>query len=142
MPTSTLAKTDVDPQGGTHITYGQNHRGVPVFGTTLKTHFDAQGQLRAVNGTTVPGIDLNVTPARSAADAGRAAVARVVFPGRAVSSRAARSSSSIARGSLKGVKGPNHLAWRVEVGNGTDVREFVFVDATTGKVDRPVHRHS
>ena len=32
------------------------------------------------------------------------------------------------------MKGPNHLAWHVEVGNGTDVREFVFVDATTGKV--------
>ena len=36
-------------------------------------------------------------------------------------------------GLLQGVAGEDHLAYEVEVGNGADVREFVFVDAHTGK---------
>ena len=32
------------------------------------------------------------------------------------------------------MRGNDHLVWQVEVGNGGDVREFVFVDAHTGKV--------
>ena len=38
--------------------------------------------------------------------------------------------------------GANHLAWEVEVGNGADVREFVYVDAHTGKVVDQHHRHA
>jgi hypothetical protein len=37
-------------------------------------------------------------------------------------------------GLAKGVPGSNHLAWEVEVGNGRNVRELVYVDAHTGKV--------
>ncbi len=36
-------------------------------------------------------------------------------------------------GLAKGVDGPNRLAWQVEVTDGAGVREFVFVDAHTGK---------
>ncbi len=36
-------------------------------------------------------------------------------------------------GLAKGVAGANHLAWEIEVGNGLDVREFVYIDAHTGK---------
>ena len=34
---------------------------------------------------------------------------------------------------MKGVPGPNRLVFEVEVGNGGDVREFVYVDARNGK---------
>jgi hypothetical protein len=37
-------------------------------------------------------------------------------------------------GLARGVPGPNHLAYEVEVGDGATVREFVYVDAHTGKV--------
>ena len=37
-------------------------------------------------------------------------------------------------GLVKGVPGDNHLAYEVEVGNGANVREFIYVDAHTGKV--------
>src|SRR5262245_37401567 len=46
-----------DDFGGRHLSYGQFYRGVPVFAAGLRTHFDASGALRAVNGTIVP--DLN-----------------------------------------------------------------------------------
>ena len=37
-------------------------------------------------------------------------------------------------GLAKGVPGENHLAWEVEITNGADVRELVYVNAHTGKI--------
>ena len=37
-------------------------------------------------------------------------------------------------GLAQGVAGENHLAWQIEVGNDADVREFVYVDAHSGKI--------
>ncbi len=125
-----LKSTAADRLGGTHFTYAQEHNGVPVFGGTLKVHYDTDGNLKAVNGALVPEIDVNVAPSRSAEEAGAAAL-------RDVSGATAVRSSRLVifrEGLAKGVPGDNHLAYEVEVGNGADVREFVFVDAHTGKV--------
>ncbi len=130
-----LSASDTDAQGGQHLTYSQRYRGVPVFAARLKTHFDAQGRLRAVNGVSVPDIDLDVTPRRGAAEAGRTALVLVTAQGRGQDLSVRGAELVVYRaGLLQGVRGPNHLAWRVEVGNGGNVREFVFVDAHTGKV--------
>ena len=37
-------------------------------------------------------------------------------------------------GLARGVEGESYLTWQIEVGNGSDIREFVFVDAHSGKV--------
>jgi Zn-dependent metalloprotease len=124
-----------DAQGGVHFSYAQHRHGVPVFGAFLKTHLDAAGELRVVNGITVPDLDLDVVPARTAAEA--EGVALVLVGGQASGEGlVARDSRLLVyrAGLLKGVAGPDHLAWQVEVGNGRDVREFVYVDARTGKV--------
>jgi bacillolysin len=125
-----------DRQGGTHVTHPQVYRGVPVFGAELKTHFDAAGNLVVANGTFVPGIALDPTPTRSAEEASRAALARVQADlGRTSKGLATKTTLMVYReGLAKGVEGPNHLAWQVEVGNRADVREFVYVDAHTAKV--------
>jgi hypothetical protein len=40
-------------------------------------------------------------------------------------------------GLAQGIPGENHLTWQMEVGNDADIREFVYVDAHSGKlVDR------
>jgi len=125
-----------DRQGGTHITHKQVYQGVPVYGAALKTHFDAAGNLTVANGTFIPGIAVNPSPSRSAADSVATAVAKV----KADLGRAAKLSSSqptlviYREGLAQGVPGANHLAWLVEVGNRVDVRDFVFVDAHSGKV--------
>ena len=125
-----------DPvRGSTRITYRQRYRGLPVFAGQLKSHFDAADQLTAINGTFVPQIAVDPTPTRSAEDAAGIAV-------RKVEAELGRSGQLSARGSellvfraglAKGVPGPTHLAWQVEVGDGASVREFVYVDAHTGK---------
>ncbi|MDT9001669.1 M4 family metallopeptidase [Paucibacter sp. APW11] len=127
-----------DKQGGAHITHKQLYRGVPVFGAELKSHFDSAGKLTAVNGTFVPGIELDTQPSRSAAEA--AAAAKKFVTAGMSSAAAARVGTKPAalliyrEGLAQGVPGSNRLVWQVEVGNGVDVREFIFVDANTGKV--------
>ena len=37
-------------------------------------------------------------------------------------------------GLVRGQPGANHLVWQVEVSNDVDVREFIYVDAHTGKI--------
>lgn len=129
-----LRKTESDPQGGTHLSFKQVYRGVPVFAGELRSHFNAAGELTAVNGIFVPDIALNPVPSRTRDEAARAALGKV---------RAERSDQTLSardttlyvfrEGLAKGVAGPNRLVWEVEVGNGAGVREFVYVDAHTGK---------
>ena len=126
-----LRKIESDRQGQTHLTYTQHYAGLPVFGAVLKAHFDASGRLSVVNGTLIPDIDVSAAPSRSAQDAEAAAVRFV--KGKALSARGSRL-LIYREGLAKGVPGDNQLAYEVVVGNGANVREFVYVDAHTGKV--------
>jgi Zn-dependent metalloprotease len=125
-----LRRTESDSQGQTHLTYTQQYAGLPVFGGVLKAHFDANGRLSVVNGTLIPDIDVSAAPSRSAQEAEAAAVSFV--KGKALAARGSRL-LIFREGLAKGVPGENRLAYEVEVGNGKNVREFVYVDAHTGK---------
>ncbi len=106
---------------------------MPVFGATLKAHFDASGRLTVVNGAVIPDIDVSVTPSRSAQEAEATAVSHLKRKGMSAS----QSRLLVYReGLAKGVPGANHLAYEVVVTN-KRVREFIYVDAHTGKfIDR------
>lgn len=130
------ARVAKDRQGATHLTYKQVYRGLPVFGGELHAHFDSSGELTVVNGTFIPQIAVDSTPTRSAEQAAATAIAAVTadLTGK-VKPLTAKSTLLIFReGLAKGVEGANHLAWQVEVGNQADVREFLYVDAHSGKV--------
>ncbi len=129
-----LRKTERDKLGQTHLSYEQEYGGVPVFGSSLKVHFDANDELAVVNGTLVPDIQVSLAPTRSASDAGETAVRFVAATLGNTDLIARKSRLTIFReGLAKGVPGDNHLAYEIEVSNGNDVREFVYVDAHTGK---------
>ncbi len=130
-----LGRDESDATGGRHIRYYQFYRGVPVFAAGLRTHFDATGALTAVNGTVVPGLDVNVTPSFAATDASAVANAAVSAAngGRAVNARSGLLMIYRA-GLVQGVPGANHLVWQLEVGNDVDIREWVYVDAHTNKI--------
>jgi Zn-dependent metalloprotease len=123
-----------DSLGGSHLTYGQTFRGVPVFAAVLRTHFRADGNIAAISGTLVPETNVDTTPTvqqQAAAGAALAAVSDLEATGIGV--RSARL-LVFRTGLMQGVEGQNHLAWEVEVGNGDDVRELVYVSAHTAKV--------
>ncbi|PUA81341.1 M4 family metallopeptidase [Nocardioides currus] len=132
---------------GWTVEFTQNYRGVPVFAADLRAHVDAQGDLTAVNGFAVPGLDLDVTPVVSKADA--AARALRMVKASPSGSRGKQDTTGLKvvsndlmvyrMGATRGVDGASVLAWVLEVSNQRTVRESVILDARTGK---PVNRWS
>jgi Zn-dependent metalloprotease len=129
-----LSTIEEDSLGRSHVRYKQEYGGVPVFGAALSVHFDAGDQLVAVTGTLVPDLNMSLAPSRSAVESGDIALNWVASENDGANLAVRGSQLLIFRAGLaKGVPGKNHLAYEVEVGNGIDVREFVYVDAHTGK---------
>ncbi len=131
-----LEKTGTDALGHTHTTFRQVHQGVGVFAALLRVHLDAQGRPIAANGTFIPAIKLNTTPLVSAAEAAEIAVAQVIQQlDRQVDVLAVRTKLYVFRVNLaRGLPGPDHLVYEVEVGDGRHVREFLYVDAHKGHI--------
>jgi Zn-dependent metalloprotease len=128
-------RVDKDRQGGTHLSYRQMYRGVPVFGGELKAHYDATNNLTVANGTFVPNIAVSATPSVPADDAARIATKRVIGDlGKSVKLSTKSTLMIYREGLAQGVPGDSHLAWEVVVGNGVNVRDFVYVDAHSGQV--------
>jgi Zn-dependent metalloprotease len=126
-----LGEKRTDSLGFTHLTYNQSYKGVPVFAGLLRVHFDDHNRITAVNGMFIPQISLNTTPSLAAEESAAKAVNQVVARG--VSAR--QSTLYVFRTNLaRGVPGTDHLVYEVEVGNGHNIREFVYVDAHSGKV--------
>lgn len=139
-------------KSGTSVTYTQSYKGVPVFGSMIRAHLDAQGDLTSVNGFAAPDLNLSVKPTLSAAAAQARAVAAVVAepPGhehggeadhaRPTGLKAGSTELAVYRsGAIRGAAGTNELVYVVEVTNNANIRDIVFVDAHTDKL---VNRYS
>lgn len=145
-----LTGTRREPSGATHLSFEQVYRGIPVFASMLRVHFDADGRLTAINGAVLPDLSLATTPAISRAEAARRAEVigprTPVRPPEPISdgtpaaltpaepSRPGASRLVVFRtGFVRGVVGASHLAWEVQIDNGIH-SEAVYVDAQTGRV--------
>ena len=129
-------KTVTDALAYTHTTFRQVHEGVPVFAGLVRVHVDAQGQITAVNGTIIPDLKLSTTPVLTFEEAAATALAEVAGQmEKETELTVANNKLYVFRANLaRGVPGPNHLVYEVEVGNAAWVREFVYVDAHKGDV--------
>ena len=125
-----------DQYGFSHVSYQQMHGDVPVLGAVLKAHVSPDGRLTSVNGKFVPDVDVPADARVTRSEAERSAIAYV---GREQAPRrlalAAKSSTLVVyRTNLtNGAPGDNHLAYEVQVTGDSQVREFVYIDAITGK---------
>ena len=132
-----LGGRERDRFGFLHLTFLQVHRGLPVFAGRLRAHFDPAGRLRSVQGTFVPGLDLDVAPRvspDSAREVARAFVADRIAPPESRPLAGAPRLVVYRPGLERDAPGTALLAWEVEVGDGGNVRARVFVDALQGKV--------
>ncbi len=147
-----LVSTTTDAQGFTHVSYEQTYEGLPVFAGLVRAHLDRANRLTAVNGTFVPNVDLSTDARLSPAQAAQKAIADVLArppvteesaDGAAAAPTGLRAASTTLEvyrmGLVRNVPGSNQLVYEVEVTNGADVREFVFVHANAGKI---VNRYS
>jgi Zn-dependent metalloprotease len=131
---------------GATVTYTQRYRGVPVFGAMLLAHLDRAGDLTSVNGVAVPDLALSVDPVFGKAAAAARAVRTVRADppgGKRTDTTGIRAASTrllvYREGLVRGVTGDSELVWQVEVTNRSNIRDIVFISATTGK---PVNRYS
>jgi cysteine-rich repeat protein len=149
----TLVGTKQDKLGSEHSVFKQFYKGLPVFAGELRTHFNSNGEMIAVNGKFVSDIKVVTKPVITVAQATVIAFRKVEQdPTKAISSDslgnredklgtpaallANTSTLMIFRsGIVKGTPGQDHLVYEIEVINGIgNVREFVYVDAINGKV--------
>ena len=131
------------------VRFRQTYQGLPVFGAELKANIDREGNLTAVSGFAAPDLDLSTTPRFSQEQAAERAVATVrTSPptgangrdGDLAGIRAVDPELMVYRlGVTRGTPGKAILAWSVEVTNGSNIGERVFLDANTLK---PVNRYS
>lgn len=146
--------TDSNAVKQTHLNYQQVYRGVQVFGGELKVHLNTSGEVQTVNGLIVPDLTLNPVPtidANTAIDAALSIVrerppqsesrsvsdAEITPLPDSVALQARHTQLYIYQTRLaEDQPGMAYLAYQVEVvaTSGVALREFVYVDAHSGKV--------
>ena len=128
--------------GRSVVRFRQTHRGVPVIAGELIVHVDGGRNIRAVAGRTLPGIDLDPTPAITPQQAAQSAI-DVVAKTYGVSPVTLGVSTPelwIYSPTLLGPgSGPSSVVWRMDVSPQTlgPIRELVLIDAKRGSV--PLH---
>ena len=143
-----------DPFGRLHLSFRQVYQGVPVFAAVLRAHFDQYGELSSINGTFVPDISLDTSPTLHSAEAAEAARRHTAKLHRLYHDDLVVSAPQLVvyrEGLARGVPGADHLAWQVEVTDGSSVRDILFIDARRGtlidridaveKLTRIIHHH-
>lgn len=131
------SKTDLG--GNTHLSFRQEHRGLPVFDGELRFHFNRFTQLKSISGVVVPCRNL---PAQAMLSAPWASHLAKVFLQKeehtTYEQLATPTLMVFYRGLAQGVKGESHLAYEILLGNSeTGDRHYVYIDALLGN---PVER--
>jgi len=148
-------QTRRDPLGGEQAIFRQVYHGIPVFGTTLRVHFNADDAVSTINGTIVSDINLDPVPRLDALEIETAAT-RIVAKqsGRGVQDLEASPAVLMVyrEGLVRGRPGVNHLAWEVEVASPPNLHEVLYLDAHDGRLldqrskihnlDRVIHRNT
>jgi len=132
------SETRIDNYGLQHVIFKQEYHDVPVFDGELRFHFDTNNKLSSVNGNVLPDIQLNATARFSASEASNLAIDLINKQGINHSGSSLFVYSNklyvFSKGLVKGYVTSYHLAHEVEVRNEVDVREFLYIDAHTGKL--------
>ena len=127
-----------DMYGLKHYTLKQYYKGVPVFDAELRFHFGKNEGLKSISGKIIPNINISSTPKISKRQAGDIALKLVKNQNLNKSGKTLKIEKNrlyvFARGLVQGYVTSKHLVYRIEVRNNQDVREFLFIEAHTGKL--------
>jgi Zn-dependent metalloprotease len=135
---ATLMSEQAAESGASTVRFQQTVGGLPVIGGELVVSLDADGGLTSILAETTAAAAPAVSPGVSEAQA-RATALRATAKYRDVKTGALRADSSgrwLYDPALIGPADPigPRTVWRFEVSNGVEVREFVLVDAATGRI--------
>ena len=127
-----------DVYGLKHFVLKQYYKGVPVFDAELKFHFNKNEDLNSINGNIISDININHIPSINKNNAGNIALRLLKSQNLNKSGAALKIISNqlylFPKGLAQGYVTNKHLAYRIEIRNDLDVREFLFIDAHSGKL--------
>ncbi len=144
-----------DPLGGEQAIFRQIYRGVPIFGSRVRVHLDADGGVAMINGTIISDIDLDTVPRLDAHVAEAVAVRLIAKQNNRPTEQLETHPATLLifrEGLVRGHPGDNHLAWEIEIASPPDLHEVLYIDAHDGRlldqrskihhIERVIHRHS
>jgi len=127
-----------DNYGLKHFVMQQYYKGVPVYDAELKFHFNKNEDLNAINGNIIPDININHIPSINKNSAGAIALRLLEAQDLNKSGKPLKIITNklylFPKGLAQGYVTEKHLAYRIEIRNDLDVREFLFIDGHTGKL--------
>ena len=130
-------KEVTDNYGLKNVVFAQVYKGIHVYDGLLKFHFNAKGELNSVNGNIIPNINdtaIAEISREKAADIAKSMVADQKLSFANIPLKIGRLRLLyFPRGLAQNTNIQTFLAYEVEVTNENDVREFLFIDAHSGK---------
>ena len=133
-----LEKNFKDNIGMSHLTFRQTYNEIPIFGSEFKFHFNQKNDITALNGKILSDININTTPNIDIEEAKSIAIEIVNTQGinksQVILSTNEAELCIYKKGIERDLDGLSYLAYHIEVTNKTDVREYVIVDAHSGKL--------
>lgn len=133
----TIGNVKTDAYGFNHVELIQTHNNVPVFDGKLKFHFNTEGHITSINGNIISKPKLNAIAQITPSEANTIALEVISNQNLNKSGFPLFIEKSelviYPKGIVEGEKTTNYLTYYIEIRNNTDVREYVFIDAITGK---------
>ena len=134
-----IQPTKTDNYGLKHVILKQQHNGVSVFDGQLRFHFNKANALTSINGNYID-IDkkLNTEPILASVEANEIALRAIDDQGINYSGYTTFVFNTtlfvFQKGLIQNTTGSQKLVYEVEVRNDKDVREFLYIDAHTGRI--------
>lgn len=133
-----IKKVETDNYGFKHVTLSQTKNGIPVFDGVIRFHFDVNKRISAINSNLIHTIKVNTDASISKNSANTIALTAVKNQELTNNSDSVFIHNSdlviFPKGRVQGENETNYLAYYIEVRNDLDIREYLFVDAHSGKV--------
>ena len=128
----------VDNYGLKHYEVKQFYKGIQVYDCGLKFHFNKNENITSINGTIVPEINLDISTNIQGSKAEEIALSIINkldinksnAPLKIISNKLVIFPKGLVQGEITSM----HLTYHIEVRNDFDVREFLFIDAHSGKL--------
>ncbi len=133
-----LGIINTDNYGLKHYVLKQYYKNIPVYDSELRFHFNKNEALNSLNGNIIPDINMNTEVNVDQQQANSIALKLVTDQNLNYSGAPLKVISNklyvFPKGLAQGMVTSHHLAYRIEVRNDKDVREYLFIDAHTGKL--------
>lgn len=133
-----LIKEFTDNYGLKNVVYAQVYKGIRIYDGVLKFHFNKNEELTSINGNIIPNINDTAIPEITkdiAIQKAKALVKDQKLGFKDLPLEIGRQRLLFfPKGLAQGESITTYLAYEIEVTNKNDVREFLFIDAHTGKL--------